>query len=105
MKKILLFVFIALLGFTACEKSDLQSSNAVLTGIDFRKCASPYCGGWFIEVNGETLRFFEVPIDTDIELSGDLEFPISVSITWEKYEGDWGEIQDLIKVKKLHKQG
>lgn len=87
----------------ACKKSSVETQNAQVTGIDMRKCASPYCGGWFIEIGGETKRFLEVPADTDIDFNAELQFPIPVEVQWEKYDNWWGDIDDLIKVKKLYK--
>ncbi|MBK8564487.1 MAG: hypothetical protein IPN76_14420 [Saprospiraceae bacterium] len=98
---ILLFVLVGLCFAASCEKSDLKTGTAKVTGIDFRKCASPYCSGWFIEIDGETKRFFEIPSNTDIDFNSELEFPIPVEVEWEKYDNWWGDIEDLIKVEKL----
>ncbi|HRD81489.1 MAG: hypothetical protein IAE84_11555 [Saprospiraceae bacterium] len=106
MKNIVLLSMLA--GFlclaTSCEKPKLETDSAMLTGTDARRCASPYCGGWFIEINGETKRFLEIPAQTDIDLNGELEFPIPVEVEWKRYDNWWGDIEDLIKVEKLYRE-
>jgi hypothetical protein len=103
MKNFILLLLLATLGFSCCDSSDdLSSGNAMLTGIDGRKCASPYCGGWFLEMNGETYRFLEVPTDTDIDFNSELDFPIPVEVEWTEYDNWWGDIEGLIKVEKIY---
>jgi hypothetical protein len=97
--KVVLLVFC--LTLVACHKEDLVSSNGKLIGIDFRKCASPMCGGWFVEIEGDTLRFFETPDKTDLDLHSEIIFPQSVKIEWMRYEHEWKEIDDLIRVTSL----
>ena len=105
MKNFILLLLLTTIGFACGDKSeDLSSGNAMLTGIDFRKCASPYCGGWFLEMDGETFRFLEVPTDTDIDFNSELEFPIPVEVECTEYDNWWGDIEGLIKVEKLYKK-
>lgn len=62
-----------------------QTSNAMLTGIDFRACAAPCCGGWFVTIDGTSYRFTEWPEENDLQPQ-DLPFdafPIPVRIQWE----------------------
>jgi hypothetical protein len=101
MKNHFLLFLLAAITMTACDKTSLQSNGAQLIGIDFRKCASPFCGGWFVEIDGQTLRFFETPAETDIDFSGDLEFPIPVNVVWKKYENEWKDVADLIFVEQI----
>ncbi len=101
MKNYFLLFFLAFFVLTSCEKSCMNEGDAKLIGIDFRKCASPFCGGWFIEIDGDTLRFFETPAETDIDFNGDLKFPIPVNVVWKKYENEWKDIPDLIYVEKI----
>ncbi len=103
MKNFLLLLLLSTLCFPCCNKSDdLSTSNAMLTGIDERKCASPYCGGWFLEMDGETLRFLEAPTDTNIDFNSELEFPIPVEVEWTEYDNWWGDVEGLIKVEKIY---
>lgn len=106
MKNFILLLFLTTLAFSCGDKSDadLSSGDAMLTGIDMRKCASPYCGGWFLEMDGETLRFLEIPSDTDIDFNSELEFPIPVEVEWTEYDNWWGDIEGLIKVEKIYRK-
>ncbi len=101
----LLFIFgLSLLSFSACIKEKLYVDGKLI-GIDYRKCASPMCGGWFIEIKGDTLRFLEKPEKTDIDLNGDLKFPIPVKVIYSRYDTPfWKDIKDLIYVKELWKK-
>ena len=101
MKNYFLLFLLAIVSLTSCEKSCMKEGSAELIGIDFRKCASPFCGGWFIEIEGDTLKFFEMPDETDIEFNENLEFPIPVNVVWGKYENEWKDVPDLIHVKKI----
>lgn len=106
MKNIVLLFMLA--GFLclalSCEKQNLKTNSAMLTGTDARRCASPYCGGWFIEINGETKRFLEIPAQTDIDFNNELVFPIPVEVQWKRYDNWWGDVEDLIKVEKLYRE-
>jgi hypothetical protein len=101
MKNCAFLLLMAAFTLSSCQKSDTNQGDAKLIGIDFRKCATPYCSGWFIEINGETKRFFEAPAETDIDFSGELTFPISVTVVWEKYDNEWQDVEDLVRVKKI----
>ena len=101
MEKYFFLLCLAILSATACKKSCTTPGEALLIGIDYRKCASPYCGGWFIEINNDTLRFFETPEKTDIDFNSELEFPIPVDVEWERYDNDWKDVPDLIRVEKI----
>ena len=100
--RIVVVLIVAFLFFGAsCREEEMTSGDALLIGIDYRKCATPFCGGWFIEIDGDTLRFFERPKETDIDLNAETEFPIPVKIKWMRYQNEWMEIDDLIKVNTL----
>lgn len=101
MKKLFFLLLIICFIGSSCCKSDLTDNNAKLIGIDFRKCASPFCGGWFIEIEGDTLRFIETPEKTDIDLNGQLIFPIPVKVKGKKYDNEWKDVEDLIFVEEL----
>lgn len=94
-------LLVVLLFVGSCQKEQLTLSDAVLIGIDYRKCASPFCGGWFIEIEDDTLRFFEIPKNTDINLDSETVFPQPVNVEWMRYENEWKDIEDLIKVNAL----
>lgn len=105
------FVFaLAIAALTACnhDSNTLDGNStlddATILGIDYRRCASPYCGGWFIEIGGDTLRFLEVPAQTDIDLYGNAIFPISVKVRWHQYENEWSDIEGLIYLEEAWMQ-
>jgi hypothetical protein len=103
MKPLILFLALIVFAAPACKK-EKHYLNGTLIGIDYRKCASPMCGGWFIEIGNDTLRFFEQPIKTDINLNADLKFPIPVKVIHSRYTNDWKDIKDLIFVRELWKR-
>ncbi|TAK39729.1 MAG: hypothetical protein EPO28_10595 [Saprospiraceae bacterium] len=105
MKKTFPFLLLMFAFISCCKEHEDASEldDGTIIGIDYRECASPYCGGWFIEVGGDTLRFLEVPGKTDIDFSSELDFPLPVELSWHKYGNDWSSIQDLIKVEEIWK--
>ena len=52
-----------------------------ITGCDFRECMC--CGGWYIEINNNTYRFNNLPVNSNIDLQHE-PFPIHVEVIWEK---------------------
>ncbi len=104
MKKYLVLFSFAVLAAACCKDAGLNTGDARLIGIDYRKCASPFCGGWFVEIDGDTLRFFETPAETDIDFNSELQFPIPVEIEWERYDNEWKDVPGLIRVEKIFKK-
>ncbi len=80
---------LALLCLCAGSCSNSQDPNPALknrgliTGPDYRKCAHPCCGGWFIEIDGNRYRFFDLPAGSDVRLS-ETDFPIPVRLSWSR---------------------
>ena len=108
MKKIIQLLFLALMTFTFtnCEKETMKDKDAQLIGPDFRRCASPICGGYWIEIDQDTLRFLDFPSDSDIgELEVDSTFPIPVEVKW-KWPKDETLLMatDLIVLEKISKK-
>lgn len=66
-----------------CHKDcdDRNWENGVIIGADYRECAC--CGGWFIEIDGDTLRAQTFPDDFAATLSGDV-YPVAVRLRWER---------------------
>lgn len=52
---------------------------------DYSMCVC--CGGWFIKIDNETLRFYELPSDCNIDLNAET-LPIEVELNWEKDKND-----------------
>jgi hypothetical protein len=57
----------------------MYHSTGKITGSDMRKCVC--CGGWFIDFNDSTYRFYELPDNSDINLENAV-FPIVVKLNW-----------------------
>ena len=104
MKTTFFILILAAAAVSCCKNDDHDDlDQGTIIGIDYRECVSPYCGGWFIEIGSDTLRFFEVPDKTDINFNSILDFPIPVRVSWHKYTGEWAEVEDLIKVEEIWK--
>jgi len=105
MNKFFVLIALALL-FTHCKKDKTKLDDAELIGLDLRKCMYPYCGGFWITLNQDTLRFLNFPENSDVEEpTYETEFPIAVKIQWElPKEEDLQKIKDLIVLKKIIKR-
>ena len=60
---------------------DDSMSNGTISGIDIRECAC--CGGFFIEIDNITYRFYDVPPNSKLNLVNPT-FPIYVKLDWTK---------------------
>lgn len=103
----MLSLILLLLAISACNNNPTcgfgtleELEDATIIGVDYRRCASPYCGGWFIEIEGDTLRFLEMPAQTNINFADDTIFPIEVKVRWRNYENEWSDIPGLILVEE-----
>jgi hypothetical protein len=81
MKKLLVICSIILLTVMACKKEKTVLWEGKITGSDFRKCIC--CGGWWIEINTSTYRFYHLPENSNIDLLHDT-LPIYVKVRWQK---------------------
>ncbi|MBC8343337.1 MAG: hypothetical protein ISR55_05800 [Bacteroidetes bacterium] len=79
--KIIAFFILYILIAVSCSKDKPVVFDGVISGPDMRK--SVCCGGWFIEVEGETFRFLAVPDDCNIDLNQE-SFPLQVGVNWIK---------------------
>ena len=83
MKKIITAaLLILILSSVSCSLGvDDSMSNGTITGIDIRECAC--CGGFFIDVDNVTYRFYDVPPNSELNLQNPT-FPIYVKLDWAK---------------------
>ena len=83
MKKIITvaLLIIALSSVSCSLGGDDSMSNGTITGIDIRECAC--CGGFFIEIDNVTYRFYDVPANSELNLENPT-FPIYVKLDWAK---------------------
>lgn len=82
--KILPFLLGAFLLLPACCDDDNYacSDQGIILGEDFRKCRC--CGGWFIEIDDDTLRAQRLPEEFVNFLNiSELNFPLPVRLDWE----------------------
>ncbi len=80
----LVFLFSFSLLIDSCRKEAVWVDQGEILGGDDRYCIC--CGGYFIDINGETFRFYEFPEGSDFEIAPDATFPISVNINWHATE-------------------
>ena len=80
--KILLFIGLAaLLSNCACSLSeDDFMNNGTITGYDIRECSC--CGGFFIDIENITYRFYDLPANSGLDLT-DARFPVYVKLDWQ----------------------
>lgn len=108
MKRILPLVALAALFFASCttpgDPNPTYKSRGEITGPDYRRCAHPCCGGWWIEIEGENHRFFELPPGSAIKLS-ETTFPIPVKLSWSRKSTDstWCE-NDVILIHAIERE-
>lgn len=80
MKYIIIICFTILITAHSCQKDDYESEG-LITGADPRDCVC--CGGWFIEIDLQVYRFYEIPPGSDLDLTKE-SFPVKVRLDWQK---------------------
>jgi hypothetical protein len=81
MLKKICVALVLLLFVLSCSTSDDYESNGVITGFDNRECSC--CGGYFIEIQDSTFRFYNLPNGSKLNLDNPI-FPIYVKLDWQK---------------------
>ena len=79
MKK-LIYLSLFVVFMTGCRKDHGYQDSGTIIGQDYRKCMC--CGGWFIEIDKDTLRFQQVPDGFTINLN-DAKYPVEVYLDWQ----------------------
>ena len=75
-------VFIIALSIASCSlEEDEFRSNGTITGYDTRECSC--CGGFYIDINNITYRFYDLPKNSRLNLDNPT-FPIYVKLDWTK---------------------
>ena len=75
-------ILILLIIIASCSsEDDLFRSSGKITDIDVRECAC--CGGYFIEIENITYRFYNLPDNSKLNLENPT-FPIYVNLDWIK---------------------
>ena len=81
MKIILIHLFMVLIIMVSCSAEPEYMSEGTIIGGDARMCMC--CGGWYIKIMNDTLRFGNLPDKSNIYLN-DETFPIKVRLNWKK---------------------
>ena len=84
MKYPALFYAACLLLLTSCFNNENGfHDEGLITGPDYRLCAC--CGGWFVEIDTTTYLFWELPEESNIDLTTE-SFPVPVKLDWKPVE-------------------
>ena len=98
MRKIIIILVFGISVLAACKKPDDSSfSDAVITGVDYRKCMC--CSGYFITIDTLQYRFFNIPDTTEIKLENAV-FPIPVKLKWKKMVNTCTDLIEVIQINK-----
>ena len=88
--------------FSACCDDDgptYCSEEVTIIGEDYRDCAC--CGGWFIEIDGDTLRAVDLPQEFKESFNSN-EIPLQVYMEWSYDETPC--LGDEIEVECIRRQ-
>jgi hypothetical protein len=77
--KHLLYLLLLTALLTGCRKDHGYQDSGTIIGFDYRKCMC--CGGWFIEIDKDTLRFYSLPDGCSVNLD-DAKYPVEVYLDW-----------------------
>ncbi len=77
--KHLLTLILLLALLSACKQEPCYDDTGTILGHDYRKCMC--CGGWFIEIDQDTLRFDQLPEGCTVDLDNPV-FPVAVYLDW-----------------------
>ena len=101
MKIIKIFsVLIIVLSIASCSlEEDEFRSIGTITGYDTRECSC--CGGFYIEIDNTTYRFYDLPNNSELNLENPT-FPIYVKLDWTKDANAC--LGDEIIVSRIEKQ-
>ena len=85
----------------ACRKKDaIVETTARIIGNDMRLCAC--CGGWWFDIQGDTLRAMVLPGDFAAQINQNA-FPISVLISWDRENLSPCLQDELVHIKTIRK--
>lgn len=82
MKNLIVIVCFLLTILVGCSKEESMDYGQI-TGPDMSLCFC--CGGWFINIDGNTYRFFDIPENSNLDIENET-FPINVRLDWNNDE-------------------
>ena len=90
MKKIILFSFLIAALFSSCaEETITYEAEGQITGPNPMACPTICCGGWFIDIEGESYHFLEFPADTGFSIDDVDSYPFAVQLDYDTSEECW----------------
>ena len=102
MRIFLVVLTAAFLYFAACSDDGDSGNNTnseytivdgKITGWDATLCMC--CGGWFVKIDTDTMRIFNMPSEFSDTLSK-MDMPVDVRFGWKDLEDGCGENNDVI---------
>jgi len=81
MKRITLLLVFQITLLLSCSDENSTMDEGIITGIDVRECSC--CGGFFVEIEDSTYRFYSVPSESNINLTNEPIFPLYVNLSWK----------------------
>ena len=103
MKKIILFValFITVLFSSCIEEVTTYEFEGQITGPSPLMCPTICCGGWFIDIEGESYHFLEFPANSEFSVDDTDSYPVSVKLDYETSEECWENSISIIAIEAL----
>jgi hypothetical protein len=80
MKTCVFLLLISAFLISGCEKEKYKSTG-IITGYDYRKCYSPCCGGYLIDIGGNQYHFEKADLPDEFKFN-DEKLPLSVELDW-----------------------
>ncbi|MBI5323807.1 MAG: hypothetical protein HZB41_00750 [Ignavibacteriae bacterium] len=94
------FLYLSSCSDTTNTNSNYTESNGVIIGYDYAECAC--CGGWFVDMNKDTLRIWNMPVEFN-KILGEKELPVNMKLSWKKMtEGCGTSMKDIILVNSIN---
>ena len=88
-----------LLFLIACSTEPEYMTDGIIMGVDHRLCGC--CGGWYIKIDSDTLRFYEVPKKSELDIHNET-LPLKVRLNWKKDPNAC--LQDEIIILEIEKK-
>ncbi len=101
-KTILLAAFFAAILFSNCtEEVKTYQATGEITGPNSMACPSICCGGWFIDIEGESYHFLAFPADSDLDVDDIDSYPFSVQLDYDASEECWDNSIEISAIEAL----
>lgn len=104
-RTIILLILIGFFVVSSCKDETISTGNnqykstGLITHADFRECMC--CGGWFIKIDTNTYRFYNLPDSSNMNLDKET-LPLQVELDWKFPVSPC--MDDLITVIRIRKK-